>query len=305
MHVLVLGAAAGGGFPQWNCRCRQCEGLRQGRLRARARTQSSIALSMDGERWLLVNASPDLRQQLAATPELWPREGARDSRIAGVLLTDAQLDHVAGLLSLREGCPMDLYCTPSVEEELRAGFPLLPVLDFWRGGFRTAALPESSYQSFSIPFLDGLELSVVPLSSNAPPYSSRRHRPQPGDNIGLFCRETISGKSFFYAPGLGEISPALRRSMQQADCMLVDGTFWTDDEMGAVGLEGTLARDMGHLPLSGAGGLLETLAQFPRSRRILIHINNTNPILDEDSAERAQLDRLGVEVAWDGMRIEL
>lgn len=305
MRVLVLGAAAGGGFPQWNCRCPQCQGMRRGQLNARPRTQSSIAISMDGERWLLVNASPDLRQQLAATPALWPASGLRDSRIAAVLLTDAQLDHVTGLFLMREGCPQALYCTPSVEEELRSSFPLLEVMQHWRGGYRVHAVPESSAGVLQLPFLAGLEIRAVPLLSNAPPYSPRRHRPRPGDNIGLFLRDSGSGQSLFYAPGLGEITPEVRGFMRQASCLLVDGTFWSNDEMATVGLGGATARDMGHLPQSGPGGMLEMLAEFPRSRRILIHINNTNPILDEDSPERARLARLGIEVAWDGMELAL
>lgn len=305
MQVLVLGSAAGGGFPQWNCRCQQCEGLRQGRLQASARTQSSLAISSDGECWLLVNASPDLRQQLAANPVLWPQQGVRDSRLAGVLLTDAQIDHITGLLMLREGCPLDLYCTPSVEQELRSSFPLLDVMSFWKGGYQVTPLPEQSGQTFRIPFLPGLDFRAVPLQSNAPPYSPRRHRPQPGDNIGLFVRDVETGQALFYAPGLGAITPELDDFMRQADCLMVDGTFWSDEEMSVVGLHGLRARDMGHLPQSGLGGMLEVLARFPEARRILIHINNTNPILDEASPERAALQRLGIEVARDGMRIKL
>lgn len=305
MHILVLGAAAGGGFPQWNCRCAQCEGMRQGRLNARPRTQSSIALSVDGERWLLVNASPDIRQQLAASPVLWPAKGLRDSRLQGILLTDAQIDHVTGLFTLREGCPLPLFCTPSVEEELRTSFPLLKVMQHWKGGFEVHALPESADAPVAIPFLPGLDLRIVPLLSNAPPYSPRRHRPQPGDNIGLFIHDSTTGRRFFYAPGLGDISPEVTACMAQADLMLVDGTFWTNDEMASVGLTGACARDMGHLPLSGPGGMLEVLAQYPSARRILIHINNTNPVLVEDSPQRAELERSGIEVAFDGLEIVL
>lgn len=305
MRVLVLGAAAGGGFPQWNCRCSQCESMRLGRLRAQPRTQSSIAVSVDGQHWLLVNASPDLRAQLAANPVLWPAQGLRDSRVAGVLLTDAQLDHVTGLVMLREGCPLPLFCTPSVEQELRTSFPLLDVMRHWRGGFPVTSLPEVASEVFRISFLPGLELQALPLQSNAPPYSPRRNRPQPGDNIGLFIRDTVSGKSLLYAPGLGEVTSELRDFMGIADCLMVDGTFWSEGEMAAVGLPDASARAMGHLPQSGPGGMIEELAPFRSARRILIHINNTNPILNEDSSEYAALRWLGVEVAVDGMEIVL
>lgn len=305
MHVLVLGSAAGGGFPQWNCRCAQCDGVRRGEQNLQPRTQSSIALSVDGQRWLLVNASPDLRQQLAAHPALWPRQAPRDASIAAVLLTDAQVDHVAGLPVLREGLPMPLYCTPPVEEELRQRLPLLEVMAHWNGGYRTVAIPASATEAFVIGALPGATFQAVPLNSNAPPYSPRRDQPQAGDTIGLLVHDLASGRRLFYAPGLGEITGEVAAAMAQADYLLVDGTFWRNDEMTATGCAAGLARDMGHLPQAGPGGMLEVLADFPAARRILIHINNTNPILRDDSDERRLLDRLGIEVARDGMRFAL
>lgn len=305
MQILVLGSAAGGGFPQWNCRCVQCDGVRNGQPNLRPRTQSSIALSVDGRHWLLVNASPDLRQQLAAQPDLWPQSAPRDTSIAAVLLTDAQIDHVAGLPVLREGLPLLLYCTPSVEEELRLRLPLLEVLAHWAGGFYTVALPETASEVFSIGALPGIECRAVPLTSNAPPYSPHRHRPQTGDSIGLLVHDLASGKRMFYAPGLGEITVEVAAAMAQADCLLVDGTFWRNDEMASAGCANALASEMGHLPQDGPGGMLEVLAAYPDARRILIHINNTNPILREDSDERRTLDRLGIEVAQDGMTLAL
>lgn len=316
VRILILGAAAGGGYPQWNCRCELCERVRHGT--ARARTQSSIAFSMDGQRWLLVNASPDLRQQILANQALWPQAGshpsavpqgtpipARHTPIEGVLLTDAQIDHVAGLLTLREGCPLDLYCTPSVLEELTRSFPLLPLLEHWNGGFRPLLLPEQAGVPVSIPFLECCRLEVVPLQSNAPPYSPRRHAPQAGDNIGLWGQDRQTGRSFFYAPGLAQTDETVRHYLERTDCLMLDGTFWSNDEMASVGLGARLAKDMGHLPLAGPGGMLEQLARLKAERKILVHINNTNPILNEASAEYRQLAEAGIEVAYDGMEIRL
>lgn len=309
MHVLVLGSAAGGGFPQWNCNCHNCHGLRHGELKARARTQSSIAISSDGERWLLCNASPDIRAQIAANHELHPRHGPRDTGIAGVLLVDGQIDHVTGLLSLREGCPLDVWCTPNVHQDLSTGFPLFPMLEHWQGGLRWQPIgvdADHSTARFTVPPCPGLVFTAVALTSNAPPYSPRRGAPTAGDNIGLYIEDTLKGTSLFYAPGLGELDDPLRARLADADSVLVDGTLWHDDELPRAGVGQATGRDMGHLALSAPQGLLSELDALPRStRRILIHINNTNPILDEASAQRAELEARGIDVAYDGMRLEV
>lgn len=309
MHVLVLGAAAGGGFPQWNCNCRLCRGVRQGSVEASPRTQSSIAISSDGDRWLLCNASPDIRTQLAATPELHPRRVPRDSGIGGVLLVDGQIDHATGLLSLREGCPFDVWCTPNVHRDLSSGFPLFRMLEHWQGGPTWHPIPiddDHREASFEVPACPGLTFTAVALTSNAPPYSPRRGAPTPGDNIGLLIEDRRRGTRLFYAPGLGELDDRVRGFLSRADCVLVDGTLWHDDELIRAGVGGATGRDMGHLALSGEQGLLAELAALPATtRRVLIHINNTNPILDERSAERASLTEAGVEVSFDGMRLEV
>ncbi|MCE8018492.1 pyrroloquinoline quinone biosynthesis protein PqqB [Halomonas sp. MCCC 1A17488] len=308
MHVLVLGAAAGGGFPQWNCNCSLCRGLREGRIDATPRTQSSIAISSDGERWLLCNASPDIRAQLAANPELHPRRIPRDSGISGVLLVDAQIDHATGLLSLREGCPFDVWCTPNVHQDLSSGFPLFTMLEHWGGlAWRPIAIDEAHQEAeFEVPACPGLAFTAVALTSNAPPYSPRRGAPTPGDNIGLLIEDRARGTRLFYAPGLGRLDERVRGFLRQANCVLVDGTLWHDDELIRAGVGQATGTDMGHLALAGSGGLLEALGELPRStRRVLIHINNTNPLLDERSPERAVLDETGIEVAFDGMRLEI
>lgn len=305
MRVHVLGSAAGGGFPQWNCNCRLCDGVRRGAIRARARTQSSIAISGNGSDWLLCNASPDILAQLRMFPGAQPARSIRDSALRAVLLIDAQIDHTTGLCMLRENTgPLPIWCTDPVHEDLRHGHPLLNLLGHYCG-VRRHTIPLDG-AAFDIGGVPGIRVTALPLRSNAPPYSPHRDRPVPGDNIGLLVESTENRRKLFYAPGLGEIDPQTFALMNQADVVLVDGTCWRDDELVALGISGKRARDMGHLAQSGPGGMLEWLDRLPAStRRILIHINNTNPVLDEDSAEHAQLREHGVELAHDGMEIEL
>jgi pyrroloquinoline quinone biosynthesis protein B len=304
MKIIVLGSAAGGGFPQWNCNCRNCSGLRSGAIRARARTQSSIAVSSDGRDWVLVNASPDILAQIRATPALQPARSTRDSGIAAVMLMDAQIDHVTGLLMLREGNPLPLYCTQPVWHELNNGLPLASVLSHYCGA-HWHALSVDGDAAMQVPGIAGTRFTPIALSSKAPPYSLHREHPEPGDNIGLLIEDMDSGKSAFYAPGLGAIDARVDAALRRADCVLVDGTFWTADEMIALGLSKKSAADMGHLPQSGDAGMIAVLDRIGERRKVLIHINNTNPILDEDSAQRATLARHGIEVAFDGMEIDL
>lgn len=304
MQVHVLGSAAGGGFPQWNCNCPNCDGVRNGSLNARPRTQSSIAISEDGERWILCNASPDIRAQLSAFAPMQPARSLRDTGIDAVVLMDSQIDHTTGLLALREGCPFDVWCTRQVHEDLSTGFPLFTMLQHWNGGLNWHEIPVDK-TSFSLSAAPALKLTAVPLQSNAPPYSPRRGKTVAGDNVGLFIEDTRSGTTVFYAPGLGQPDDVLLTWMQRADVLLIDGTLWTDDEMQRRGVGSRTGQEMGHLAQSGPGGMIELLNTLPASRRILIHINNTNPILNEDSSERGILDSHGIEVAWDGMHLDL
>jgi pyrroloquinoline quinone biosynthesis protein B len=304
LKVRVLGSGAGGGFPQWNCNCDNCAGLRAGRLQARARTQSSIAVSGDGEDWLLVNASPDIRQQILAFPALQPGRARRDTGIRSVLLIDSQIDHSTGLLMLRENHrPLDLYTSRMVYQDLNTGFPVLPMLGHYCGVNWHEVPIDGSW--FDIEGIHGLAFAALALSSKAPPYSPHREDPHPGDNIGLVIQDTQTRRSLFYAPGLGRLEPHLEPAMHAADVLLVDGTCWTDDEMARRGVGERRSLAMGHLPQSGPGGMMETLAPFRHQRKVLIHINNTNPMLVEDSPERAALDAAGIEVSHDGMEIEL
>lgn len=303
MFIQILGSAAGGGFPQWNCNCANCAGLRAGTLRSQARTQSSIAISDNGVDWILCNASPDIRVQLEAFPALQPARKPRDTAIAAIILLDSQIDHTTGLLTLREGCPHEVWCSEMVHQDLTTGFPLFTMLEHWNGGLKWN--PIALDGSFTVPACPNLSITPIPLRSAAPPYSPHRHDPHPGDNIGLFIEDRRTGGKLFYAPGLGQVSESLRETMQAADCLLVDGTLWRDDEMRLCEVGNKLGSEMGHLPQSGPGGMIEVLEGLPAPRKILIHINNTNPILDEDSPERAILGERGIEVAFDGMSIEL
>jgi len=306
MRITVLGSSAGGGFPQWNCNCRNCAGVRSGAVRCKARTQSSIFVrSDDVQDGVLFNASPDILEQIRANPMLQPARALRDSAIGGVVLMDGQIDHATGLFMLRErGTPLPLWCTDAVAEDLSQGNPILRVLGHYCGVDRHRITLDGA--AFRIPGAAGLAFRAMPLSSKPAPYSPHREHPVDGDNIGMLITDVARGSSVFYAPGLGAITPPVFDAMAGADAVLVDGTFWTDDEMPRLGLGTKTARAIGHLPQSGAGGMIEWLAKLPaRTRRLLIHINNTNPILDEDSAERAVLARAQIEVCEDGMTIEL
>ena len=278
--------------------------MRAGSPHHQARTQSSIAITSNETDWLLINASPDVLQQIKSFPALQPARALRDTGIAAVLLMDAQIDHTTGLLMLREHRQkLPLWCHPLVREDLSTGNPLFKVLEHYCG-IDWQSLPLQS--GFHIPGLQGLQFEALPLISNAPPYSPHRDKPQPGDNVGLTVRDEHSGKRLFYAPGLGQMEPHVWQAMQAADCVLVDGTLWTDDEMITLGASKKTSRAMGHMPQSGPDGMIEWLDQLPKTtRKILIHINNTNPILDESGPQRQTLSAHGIEVAFDGMEITL
>ena len=303
MKIRVLGSGAGGGFPQWNCNCHNCHRLRHHKMTGTARTQSSIAVSSDNKNWLLFNTSPDIRAQLEAFPAIWPKEGIRDTGIKAILLIDSQIDHTTGLLMLREGKPLDVYCTEMVKQDLTTGFPLFTMLEHYCTVTHHPVPVDGS--SFTIPAIADLRFYTQALKSKAPPYSPHRNDPHNGDNIGVIIKQISTGKRVFYSPGLGEIEPHVMAAMQAVDCLLVDGTFWTEDEMCTQNISPKKAREIGHLPQSGAGGMIEVLSGVTKARKILIHINNTNPILDDDSEQRKILDAAGIEVAYDGLEIDL
>lgn len=304
MKIRVLGSGAGGGFPQWNCNCSNCRRVRSGQIKALPRTQSSIAVSSDERNWVLFNASPDIRAQIENFPAIQPRTGTRDSGIRAVILIDSQIDHTAGLLFLRESnVPLNIYCTDMVKQDLMTGFPVLKMLEHYCG-VNHYDIPLDG-RSFEVPGIDDLGFYSHALKSKAPPYSPHRHDPHEGDNIGVTIEQVSSRRKLYYSPGLGEIEPHVHEAMQHADCILVDGTFWREDEMEVAGISKKKAREMGHLPQTGENGMISVLTRFPDPRKILIHINNTNPILDEDSEERKILENAAIEVARDGMEINL
>ncbi|OOT50360.1 pyrroloquinoline quinone biosynthesis protein PqqB [Acinetobacter pittii] len=303
MYIYVLGSAAGGGFPQWNCNCPNCHGVRTGTIQAKARTQSSIAVSENGTDWVLLNASPDIRQQLFEFKAAQPARKLRDTGITSVILMDSQLDHTTGLLTLREGCPMKVWCTEMVHQDLTSGFPVFNMLKHWNGGLQYHEI--NPKQAFKIDGFENLEFVPLIIKSAAPPYSPHRNDPHDGDNIALIIKDHKTQKQLFYAPGLGKIDDQIMQIMQSSDCVMIDGTLWTDDEMQQTGVGTKTGREMGHLYISGEGGSLSYLNQLSTPKKVLIHINNTNPILNENSSQFAELKANGVEVAYDGMQIEL
>src|ERR1700712_4376878 len=230
MRITILGSAAGGGFPQGNCNCRNCAGVRSGAVRAKARTQSSIFVRGDtGADGILFNASPDILEQIRSHPALQPARRVRDSAIAGVVLIDGQIDHATGLFMLRERAGrLPLWCTDAVDDDLRGGNPIFNVLEHYCGVDRHRIALDGA--PFAVPGASGLSLRCLPLRSKAAPYSPHRDRAAPGDNIGVTIVDDARGTSLFYAPGLAEGTPAVFDSMAGADAVLVDGTFWTDDE---------------------------------------------------------------------------
>ncbi len=272
-------------------------------MKGQARTQSSIAVSSDDKNWVLFNTSPDIRAQLEAFPAIQPKEGVRDTGIKAIILIDSQIDHTTGMLMLREGEPLDVYCTEMVKQDLSTGFPVFKMLEDYCTVKHHPIPCDGS--SFTIPGIEDLRFYSHALKSKAPPYSPHRHDPHEGDNVGVIIEQISSGKKVYYSPGLGEIEPHVMEAMQAVDCLMVDGTFWTDDEMCAQNISPKRAREIGHLPQSGPGGMIEVLNGVKQTRKILIHINNTNPILDEDSPQRKTLDDAGIEVAYDGMEINL
>jgi len=300
MWVRVLGSAAGGGYPQWNCACPPCRAVRDGSRPARPRTQSSIAVSADRRRWFLLNASPDIRAQIESFPALHPASGPDGARVVplqAVLLTDAELDHTLGLLLLREGGGLVLHATEATHVTLRQGTSLLRTLEAYCPVEWRPVVP-----GVDVPLADGLSYRAfdVPTTKRA----RFRSGPREGRVVGYRLTDERSGRALIHLPVLQELTPEVRNELDGC-CLLVDGTCWSDDELIRLGLAGRTAREMGHLPISGPGGSLEQLARLPVERRIYVHVNNTNPILLEDAPERRTVEEHGMEVAVDGLELEV
>jgi pyrroloquinoline quinone biosynthesis protein B len=306
MKIRVLGSAAGGGFPQWNCGCPNCRGLRGGALQARARTQESIAVSADNEHWFLVNASPEIRAQIEGFARLHPR-AARDSPIAGILLTNGDMDHCLGLLCLRESHPLQIYATQQVRRGFTEGNSLYATLERFAG--QTTWRIVQPGQAQELKFLDGrssgLDVEAIAVPGQPPLHLRGRLEASPEDNVGFRIRDRVTGRSMIYLSGVAAVTPAVLAGIEGTQCVFFDGTFWAADELIELGLGDKRAEDMAHLPIGGANGSLERLANIKTPQRYYIHINNTNPILREDSAEYAAVSAAGWRVAYDGLEFEL
>lgn len=306
MLVRVLGSAAGGGFPQWNCGCPNCVGVRRGTIAAVARTQESVAVSADGDSWFLLNASPEIRQQIESFSGLHPRS-QRDTPIQGIVLTNGDLDHCLGLLSLRESQPLALYSTERILRGFREGNVLYRTLQRFDGQAKWHVL-EPGGEERPLHLLDGTE-SGLTMRTIAVPGKPALHLDQsqrdPGDNIAVVIRDLETGKSLAYVPAIGAASVDVQAAAADADAVFFDGTFWSSDELIALGASKSRAEDMAHWPIGGETGSLRFMGKLGASRRVYIHINNTNPMLREDSAERAEVNAAGVEVAFDGMELSL
>ena len=310
MRVVLLGTAAGGGFPQWNCFCPGCEAARHEPERARPRLQSSVAVSADGARWFLLDASPDVRQQVAMLPSN-PAAGAlRHSPVEGIALTDAELDHTLGIPLLRESRTLSLYATRAAIETLETGSHLLPTTR----AFATMALTTLE-PGKPVPLLyrddsqSGLEVEAVPVPGTPPRFAARA---QDGDTVALFVSDRSGGDgeragSLAFVPGCAVLTPAILDKLASCRAALVDGTFWREDELSALGLSARTAREMGHLPMSGPAGSLGPLAELAArgTRVVYVHLNNTNPVLLEDSPERAEVLARGLDVGTDALELEV
>src|SRR6266700_8451975 len=304
MRVIILGSAAGGGVPQWNCGCPNCAAARTD---GHGRTQSSVVVSADGERWILLNASPDLRTQLAAHRVLWPSPGTRGTPLGAVILTDGEIDHTLGLLLLRESAaPLPVYAPAGVAALLGDQWPLYRVLSAY-AGVEPRVLPEGGAVALAdaVGAPLGISCRAAAVARRPPRYA--RATGAATFDVGLRLTDERTGGTIAYVPTAGALDDAVRSVAAGADVLLFDGTFWSDDELRTAGVGGDApgAREMGHLPVGGPGGSLELLPRLDAKRVVLVHVNNTNPILCRSSAERARVEAAGIVVGEDAMEFEL
>jgi pyrroloquinoline quinone biosynthesis protein B len=304
LHLRVLGSAAGGGSPQWNCGCANCADVRTGHASIRPRMQASAAVSGDGQQWFLLNASPDVRAQIESFPALHPRR-LRDTPIGGIVLSNGDVDACLGLFILREDQPLVVYASEAVERGLREHNALTRTLERRPGQLIWSRLRAGEV----VPLVgaagpSGLTIEPVPVPGTVPLHLKGLAAPSPEDNLAFVLRDA-GGRSALYAPTVAARTPLLEDRARAADVVVFDGTFFRDDELTSLGLTTRTARDMAHWPLGGPDGSLRWLAQLPCRRKILTHINNTNPILRDGTPERAEVVAAGVEPAHDGLEVEL
>jgi pyrroloquinoline quinone biosynthesis protein B len=306
MRVKILGSAAGGAFPQWNCSCANCRAVRAGTFYGKPRTQTQVAITEDGRSWFLLGASPDLRVQIEATPELQPREGLRQSPIAGVVLANADVDHVLGLLLLRELQPLRIHATASVRRILREDNSMFAMLEripnqaVWTDLKLGVQSPLRNARGED----SGLRCRALSLSTHYPAYvrTERQSQLASGEASLGFPVESPSGSRFAYMPAVPQLEDALLQQLESCDVLLFDGTFWSDDELIRVQGSGQTATQMGHIPVEES---LAKLAGVRHPRKIFLHINNTNPMLDEASTQYRQVRDAGWEIAEDGWQFDL
>lgn len=306
MRICILGSAAGGGLPQWNCNCQNCASIRAGSADVRPRSQSSVAVSADGDSWFLLNASADVRSQIGASKFLWPpQETRRGTSIAGCVLTDAEIDHTSGLLQLREGCRFGIFSTPIVKRWLHDNLPIGSILaDFADRPWTELTLGQWSELPLPDGAPSGLRVRSFEVGRDVPRFVPEDPQKAVGSVVGLQL-EDINGAKLVYAPGVATIGDALRSACDDARCILIDGTFWTDDEPVLTNIKDSTASQMGHVPVSGEQGTLAWLAGLPVEHRVYVHINNTNPMLNERGPEHAEVVRRGVRIGMDGDVIDI
>lgn len=302
MHVVLLGTAAGGGFPQWNCWCPPCRIARADPRRAVPRSQSSAAVSADGVRWFLLNASPDVHAQLGRL-DIAPPAGPRHVPVEGIVLTDAELDHTLGIVLLREARSLQVAATDAVRQVIEDDSRLLPVTRAFADVALHELVPD---RPLGLCYRDGtasgLRVTCFPVPAGPPRFAREEH---PGHTVGLTLEDEVTGGSCAFVPGCGDLDDGLLARLARADLVLFDGTFWTDDELIGLGIGERTARQMDHLPISGADGSLLRLGRLPSRHRVYTHINNTNPMLVENAPERLQVEQAGLQIGTDGMRFIL
>ncbi len=307
MHVIVLGSAAGGGVPQWNCACDNCEAIRRSALIGR-RTQDSVAVTANGERWVLLNASPDFRQQLEAAPQLWPRnnlDAVRNTPIAAVALTNGDLDHCLGLFSMREWTPFSLYATQATYDGLVSHNAMARTFDRQHRQLHHHPLTLGE----RLPILDvagkpvGLSIIAFGVVGKLPLHLEKLQTASPEMNVGLLIEQDDGGQRLAYVPGAGAIDGIASR-VAGADCLLLDGTFWSDDELSRQEPSGKTAKQMAHWPVGGPDGSLSSFEALSVQRRLFTHVNNTNPMLLPGSPEWTRVHDSGWTVAEDGMEFQ-
>jgi pyrroloquinoline quinone biosynthesis protein B len=305
MRIHLLGTAAGGGVPQWNCNCAVCRAARRNG-HVRSRTQSSVAISADGQSWFLLNASPDIRAQIENFPPLRPSGNRiRSSPIEAVLLTNADLDHTLGILLLREGEKLCVHATPNVRRALSEGISFDPVLASFCGAkwIQPPTRPRPLLRRDGSP--SGLTYEAIPLPGKPPRFMKSKSTSRSGNVVGYRITDIKTAGRLLFLPDVSKLNQSLQCLLPECDALLFDGTFWSENEMHRQGVGTLCAADMGHAPISGASGSLKILAKLKLRHKIYTHINNTNPVLIENSPECAAVKAAGCAVGRDGMEIEI